>query len=240
MTEINLDKLNKIIDELKEDNINELLHKDSWLFNYRNISEISDILKIHNDIKKIYINSLNLLNKRITYINSIEKMMKNKKNKKCNECEIYKDLFLEIESIIAFFKISFVPGVELVMQFNVDYHHMKMLYMYLYSTFDRIACLLFNHFSDKNMNNTEFGNKMKKIYFDKVNSYLNDSKDISIELKQEINSIINSSSFIYIKKIRNGASHHFDNPMLRYHLSTDLMICFIVLVKLIIDIHNLI
>lgn len=183
---------------------------------------------------------MNLLNKNITYIDKIVRIMGNKSTNNYAGDQIYKDLFVEIESIIAFFKINFIPCNKLVVQFDYGYHFMKMYFTYLYTSLDKIACLLFYHFCSENINHEEFNKKINIIYFHRIDPYLENNKSINIKLYEKINSIINSESFTYIKKIRNSANHNFKNPMLRYHFSTDLMICFIISVKLIINLNILI
>ena len=217
---------------INEKDINDIIQDNEDLFNFTNIKSIKNIWTIFKNIKIIYIKSVKWIDKNISSIKKIEKMMQNKKvNNLYKQTNIYEDWFLEIESIISFLKINFKPTYELVMQFNYEYHYYKSLYLYLFSTFDITACLLYFHYSNNKILSKDV---MKKIKFIKTNSYLlHENKITNENLKKEIDVLVNSNSFKYISKTRNCLYHHFTQPLLRYHFSAYIMMCFIIIAKLI-------
>lgn len=236
----NLEKI--ISNDIKNEDINFLIQDDSDLFNYSNIKEIRQVFKIYKEILKLYKKSKLWLNSNISYINVLMEMMQNKKNIEKKSENIYGDLFLEIESMLSFFQLSFKPNYELVWQFEYEYHLKNSIFLYIFSIFDKLSTLLFFHYysKDKNYNEEEISEvTLRNIKFSISKSYLviQDKVKNSI-LKKEIDSIICSNCFKYLLKIRNITYHRFKDPMLKYHFTINIMICFITLLKLIDIIKN--
>lgn len=143
---------------------------------------------------------------------------------------------------VVFLSIIFKPNYELVMQFQYEYHFKNSIFLYIFSIFDKLSTLLFFHYysKDKNYNEEEISEYiLRNIKFYKLSSYLvfQDKCKNSI-LKKEIDSIIHSNCFKYLLKIRNTTYHCFKHPVLKYHFSITIMICFITLLKLIDIIKN--
>lgn len=217
-----------VINDLGCKDINNLLHFNEDMYSFKNIKKIDYIFYVYKKVKSLYKSSLKWLKKNISYINQIKKMMQNIKTSKKKNTNIFNDLFLEVESMISFFELSFTPYYELVMQYEYNYHYLKSLFIYLFSIFDKLAILIHFHHTKGN----EIPEKeLRKIKFNDINSYLKfDNKIKNVKLSKRIDLIINSPTFKLVLKIRNISYHRFDCPIFMYHLSTNIMICFIVVI----------
>lgn len=148
------------------------------------------------------------------------------------------DLFLEIEAIISYFLIEFKPNNELYMQYDFDYHKKTSLFLYMFTIFDKFSTLIFFH-NSTNYKDKEYNEIISLINFNKVDSYINLNNYNGEIFKRELKDLSSSKVMKLIKKIRNILTHRFECPMYRYHLSTNIMICFISICKLIdITINN--
>ncbi len=194
-----------ISNNIKNEDINFLIHDDFNLFNYKDIRDIKQVFEIYKKILKIYKKSKLWLNSNISYIKVLMKIMKNKNIFIRTFENIYGDLFLEIESMFSFFQLSFIPNYELVMQCNYEYHSKCSIFLYLFSIFDKLSTLLlFNYYcEDENFDEEKISEEVwRNVKFSNTNSYLVLQEKNSI-LKKEIQSIIDSNCFQYLLKIRN-------------------------------------
>lgn len=234
-----INKLENLFQKYKiEKNINEIIIGDKNLFRYRKITEITYIKFFYKKITEIYYKSLETICNISPFINSIELRMLEKKYKSI-DLEIKNicgDLLLEIESIISYIKISFKPKTKLWVQDDFEYHSRKSLLLYLFSSFDKIACLLYYQFnidkfcSDENFDK-KFVKNITKIKFKDVDSYFTNTYPCEEKIKYEFEIIIKSSVFEYAKNSRNVSSHQFLNPLLKYYFDIDIMIIFILLIE---------
>lgn len=222
-------ELNKIIIKLKNKTVTEKIWNYKDLFSFKNIKSCKQIYGIYQKIQCIYNDCWKWIKTYITEILDYEKVFLNKRIPLRESSTIYGNLFTQIESIIAFLKFSFKPNDELVFIHDVDFHKLASIFLYVYSSFDIMSCLIYIYF----LGNDKFDDeKLRNIKFHKTTTYfsLENSKETS-EFKNEIDNIISSPSFKYIKNLRNSFTHKPKHPLLRYHFSTDIMVCFIVIVQ---------
>lgn len=241
-----ISKLENLFEKYKiENNINEIIIGDKNLFNYKKITDITYIKSFYKRIKEIYYKSLKTICNIATFINSIELRMIGKKYKSIdleikNICD---DLLLEIESIISYIKIFFKPKTKLWVQADFEYHSRKSLLLYLFSSFDKIACLLYYQFnidkfdSDENFEKS-FAKNITKIKFKNVDSYFINTHPCEEKIKNKFKIIVNSPIFEYAKNSRNVSSHQFLNPLLKYYFDIDIMITFILLIEVLVVISE--
>lgn len=232
LEEILISKRNII--DINENLINNENHFSTIYINCCNKS-----IYIFNKIKKIYskytkeflsnfpfVSEQMEIRKEVRKLNKKEKLLLRFKNNK--KVEVENDLFLEIESIITYFFTHFKMSKKRYHMQCYSYHFDKMLFLYLYSSFDIIATLI-----DFNENKEEYDdpNYKKIIYFTKIDSYINKNKNLN--LYNDIFNIIESNSFKYINKKRNNLQHNFTHPLFFYTFKVDIMITFIILLNLI-------
>lgn len=234
----NFENLENSIKQINNKSINDIIQDDENLFNYKNIKSMSFVLNFYNKVKKIYEKSIFFLENKVSYLQKLKKWMISQINSEefyysKKSKNIFSDLFLEIESTLAFVLINFTPDYELVMQYNFHYHHLQSMLIYIYSSFDKIACILYFHFLENEQDEIDI-EKLKNVKFVHLSTYIN----FDHKIKQGIKKIIESNSFRYLKNVRNSFHHHHHIPYLRYHFSFDIMICFIVLIELVSVLQN--
>lgn len=145
-------------------------------------------------------------------------MMRGKKVKNLNNTnQIHGDLFLEVESMLAYFLINFNDNPKLYFQFMEQYHKDKILFLYLFSIFDIVATLICYHYN--------FQNEYDKIYFKKIDSYID--KENNKDLFEFINKFIKTNIFKYLNKKRNEFTHQLSHPMFGYSFVNETKILFI-------------
>ena len=233
-----INKLEKLINDYnlnENNNINSIIQNDELIFNYSDINEIKSLNNFHKQLSDIFNKTSIKLKNKINFISSIKNKMINQ-NEIDNGVSTYKDLFREIESIIAFFDINFKNSSALLLPYNLDYHYDKLLFSYLFSCFDKIARIIYFHISEENYNE----NKIGDIKFNKIDTYIkNDISNDFIEIKNFIENIIKLQSYKYIKQTRNNIEHHYTNPYLKCNFNCDTMICAILIFELILKIHKI-
>lgn len=220
---LNLENIN-----INENNIDNINH-----FNLNSAYSSKVNKKIYKVISKNFKLSKKYQLQKFHHISNIIKMFDNRRIPNKDNGTIYNDLFLEVESIIAYFIKNFKLSKKLYFQFELDYHNDNSLFQYLFSIFDICATLIKYNYLTKN--NIDLDNNTK-IYFSKPKSYISNNDD----LLKNIKIIINSKSFEYLKKNRNLYSHNFSIPLFRYNFKLNLMILYINISYLIEIINNFI
>lgn len=221
-------ELDKIFIKNNISNINNMINKDKDLHSYKDIRSMNNIYEIYNETSKLYKKVLKLTLKKFSYIKEIKGKQNKRKIVFKRKRKIHDELFFQVEAIMAFFVIDFKPNTKLVMSLNYDYHSYIMLFIYLYSIFDVVSALIYSHYFGQNLSKYELSVNLKQVKFSDPNSYLKQNT----ELKKEIQNLLDSKVFQYIRILRNSWSHQFQNPMMKYHFSIDMMFCFIVICHL--------
>lgn len=196
----------------------------------KNIDQIKENKILFRKIKKLFKKSYKNYFKTFTYSKYLSALMNETyaiEKKKYRR--VYNSLFVEAEKNMVYFKNKFKLTKNLSSLFSLKNNDDLALFLYMYSTLDKIATLILYKIN----NNTDL-ESLWNVHFHKPETYLTYENDI---LKNLINIIIESKSFKYIKKTRNIMVHQFNEIDNKYNFSFTLMILFIILSELLIKIH---